>query len=182
MTIGTRTNQARSLRNYRTCMLTGRSVATELKPSSVATQRPSVCPARSLCSDRARAKIDRYVATERASHLVAMQRPSSSQARSLRSNRASVPLSRYVTTKRAFCLVATQRLSSSETSIRYQSMHSRLSFDAISRRPQRTHFMFSTILSHQSNFTVKTVESLFFIEKNHNKHFELEDGPKGPKT
>ena len=30
MTIGTRTNQARSLHNYRTCTLSGRSVATEL--------------------------------------------------------------------------------------------------------------------------------------------------------
>ncbi|KAF2595611.1 hypothetical protein F2Q68_00009759 [Brassica cretica] len=37
MTIGTRTNQARSLRNYRTCTLSGRYVATELEPSSVAT-------------------------------------------------------------------------------------------------------------------------------------------------
>ena len=37
MTIRTRTNQARSLRNYRTCTLSGRYVATELEPSSVAT-------------------------------------------------------------------------------------------------------------------------------------------------
>ncbi|KAF3538520.1 hypothetical protein F2Q69_00021210 [Brassica cretica] len=41
MTIRTRTNQARSLRNYRTCTLSGRYVATELEPSSVATSRPS---------------------------------------------------------------------------------------------------------------------------------------------
>ncbi|KAF3516733.1 hypothetical protein DY000_02063330 [Brassica cretica] len=37
MTIRTRTNQARSLRNYRTCTLYGRYVATELEPSSVVT-------------------------------------------------------------------------------------------------------------------------------------------------
>ncbi|KAF3554044.1 hypothetical protein F2Q69_00016742 [Brassica cretica] len=44
MTIRTQTNQARSLRNYRTCTLSGRyvaterdDVATELEPSSVAT-------------------------------------------------------------------------------------------------------------------------------------------------
>ncbi|KAF3506320.1 hypothetical protein F2Q69_00006708 [Brassica cretica] len=53
MTIRTRTNQARSLRNYRTCTLFGLYVATELEPSSVATKRPSVRPARSLCSNTA---------------------------------------------------------------------------------------------------------------------------------
>ncbi|KAF3555666.1 hypothetical protein F2Q69_00012091 [Brassica cretica] len=37
MTIGTRTNQARSLRYYRTCTLSGRYVATEPSQSSVAT-------------------------------------------------------------------------------------------------------------------------------------------------
>ncbi|KAF3551300.1 hypothetical protein DY000_02002887 [Brassica cretica] len=43
MTIGTRTNQARSLRYYRTCTLSGRYVATELEPKLsryVATERP----------------------------------------------------------------------------------------------------------------------------------------------
>ena len=34
-------------------------------------------------------------------------------------------------------------------------MHSRLPFDAISRRPYRTHFMFSAIRSHRSNFAEK---------------------------
>ncbi|KAF2577578.1 hypothetical protein F2Q70_00037255 [Brassica cretica] len=37
MTIGTRTDQAQSLRGYRTCTLSGNYVATELEPSSVAT-------------------------------------------------------------------------------------------------------------------------------------------------
>ncbi|KAF2608685.1 hypothetical protein F2Q68_00044100 [Brassica cretica] len=37
MTIGTRTNQARSLRNYHTCTLSGRYVATERASRSVAT-------------------------------------------------------------------------------------------------------------------------------------------------
>ncbi|KAF3511275.1 hypothetical protein F2Q69_00005394 [Brassica cretica] len=39
-----------------------------------------------------------------------------------------------------------------------------------------------TILSYRSNFSVKTAESSFFIERNRNKRFESEDGPKGPKT
>ncbi|KAF3600118.1 hypothetical protein F2Q69_00035811 [Brassica cretica] len=55
MTIGTQTNQAQSLRNYRTCTLSGRYVATE---------SPSVRPARSLCSNRASVPLSRYVATE----------------------------------------------------------------------------------------------------------------------
>ncbi|WZZ44049.1 hypothetical protein YC2023_040308 [Brassica napus] len=41
---------------------------------------------------------------------------------------------------------------------------------------------FPAILSYRSNFTVKTAESLFFIERSRNKRFESEDGPKGPKT
>ncbi|KAF2570632.1 hypothetical protein F2Q70_00002231 [Brassica cretica] len=53
MTIKTRTNQARSLRKNRTCTLSGHYVVTELEPSSVATLRPSVRPARSLRSNRA---------------------------------------------------------------------------------------------------------------------------------
>ncbi|KAF3560670.1 hypothetical protein DY000_02014479 [Brassica cretica] len=57
MTIITRTNQARSLRNYRTGTLSGRYVETELEPSSVA--------------DQARVKLGRYVATERSSCSVA---------------------------------------------------------------------------------------------------------------
>ncbi|KAF3611502.1 hypothetical protein DY000_02048697 [Brassica cretica] len=55
MMIGTQTNQAQSLRNYRTCTLSGRYVATE---------SPSVRPARSLCSNRASVPLSRYVATE----------------------------------------------------------------------------------------------------------------------
>ncbi|KAF3545073.1 hypothetical protein DY000_02008293 [Brassica cretica] len=54
----------------------GRYIATERSFRSVATYRPSVRSARSLCSDRARAK-----------------------ARSLGSDRASVPLGHYVVTK-----------------------------------------------------------------------------------
>ncbi|KAF3596818.1 hypothetical protein DY000_02022518 [Brassica cretica] len=42
----------------------GRYVATELEPSSVATQRPSSSQARSLRSDRASVLLGRYVATE----------------------------------------------------------------------------------------------------------------------
>ncbi|KAF2555221.1 hypothetical protein F2Q68_00014357 [Brassica cretica] len=46
----------------------------------------------------------------------------------------------------------------------------------------RSCFMFPVTLSHQSNFTVKTAESFFFIERSRNKRFESEDGPKGPKA
>ncbi|KAF3562288.1 hypothetical protein DY000_02016578 [Brassica cretica] len=41
---------------------------------------------------------------------------------------------------------------------------------------------FPAILSYRSNFTVKTTERSFFIERNRNKCFESEDSPKGPKT
>ncbi|KAF3505648.1 hypothetical protein F2Q69_00008107 [Brassica cretica] len=71
VTVGTRIDQAQSLRNYGTCTLPGRYVATELEPSSVATYRPNVRPARSLRSDRARGKLDHYVATELEPSLVA---------------------------------------------------------------------------------------------------------------
>ncbi|KAF2609447.1 hypothetical protein F2Q68_00043224 [Brassica cretica] len=90
MTIGTRTNQARSLRYYRTCMLSGRySVLAE---------------AQSLRSDRARAEawslafvlLGRYVATE-----------------------LEPKPGRNVATERSFCSIATQRPSSSETSIQH---------------------------------------------------------------
>ncbi|KAG5375547.1 hypothetical protein IGI04_040143 [Brassica rapa subsp. trilocularis] len=47
-----KTNQARSLRNYRTYTLSGRYVATKRSSRS----QPSARPARSLCNDRARAK------------------------------------------------------------------------------------------------------------------------------
>ncbi|KAG5400057.1 hypothetical protein IGI04_014664 [Brassica rapa subsp. trilocularis] len=61
MTIGTRTNQARSLRNYRTCTLSGCYVASQARSLRsdrvsvplVATYRPSVHSVRSLHSDRA---------------------------------------------------------------------------------------------------------------------------------
>ncbi|KAG5384892.1 hypothetical protein IGI04_036362 [Brassica rapa subsp. trilocularis] len=53
------TNQARSLRNYRTYMLSGRYEATEHPTRS----RPSDRPARSLRSDRALVSLGRYIAT-----------------------------------------------------------------------------------------------------------------------
>ncbi|KAF2552003.1 hypothetical protein F2Q68_00034619 [Brassica cretica] len=95
----------------------------------VATQRPNVCSARSLRSERSRAKLGRYVATESPFCSVATQRPNvcsarslrserarakpgrsrsirsdraRSQARSLRRDRAFIPLGRYVATESPF--------------------------------------------------------------------------------
>ncbi|KAF3560221.1 hypothetical protein F2Q69_00012550 [Brassica cretica] len=108
--------------------------------------------------------------SDKSSKRVAMQQPNACSARSLRSNqarakarsfrsnRASVPLGRYVVTKLKPKLgryVATE-------------LEQKLGFPAI--------------LSYRSNFTVKTAESSFFIERSRNKRFESEDGPKGPKT
>ncbi|KAF2576446.1 hypothetical protein F2Q70_00005412 [Brassica cretica] len=67
---------ARTLRSDRASVPLGRYVAIELEPSSVASYRPSVRPARSLRSDRARA-----------------------EARSLLSDRAERPLGRSVATE-----------------------------------------------------------------------------------
>ncbi|KAF3509720.1 hypothetical protein F2Q69_00006260 [Brassica cretica] len=74
MTIGTLTNQARSLRYYCTCTLSGRYVATE----------PEL-------------KLSHYVATELEPKLGCYI--ARAQARSLRSDRASVPLDRYIATE-----------------------------------------------------------------------------------
>ncbi|KAF2554995.1 hypothetical protein F2Q68_00016358 [Brassica cretica] len=38
------------------------------------------------------------------------------------------------------------------------------------------------VATERSNFTEKTAESSFFIERSRNKRFKSEDGPKGPKT
>ncbi|KAF3511845.1 hypothetical protein F2Q69_00004598 [Brassica cretica] len=66
MTIGTRTNQAQSLRYYRICTLSGPSVRPARSLHSVRSARSlrSVCSARSLRSDRVYVPLDRYVATE----------------------------------------------------------------------------------------------------------------------
>ncbi|KAF3511947.1 hypothetical protein F2Q69_00007730 [Brassica cretica] len=84
MTIGTRTNQARSLRYYRTCTLSSRYVATELEPKLDRAFVPLGQP-----------KLGCYVATERLFRSVATDR-ARAKARSLRSDRAFVPLGRYV--------------------------------------------------------------------------------------
>ncbi|KAF3503504.1 hypothetical protein F2Q69_00043354 [Brassica cretica] len=78
MTIRILMNQARSLRNYYTCTLSGRYIATELSQ------------ARSLRSDRAFSSQARSLRSDRAF---------TSQARSLRSDQSSVPLGRYVATE-----------------------------------------------------------------------------------
>ncbi|KAF3586476.1 hypothetical protein F2Q69_00027793 [Brassica cretica] len=64
MAIGPRTSQAQSLRSDRARTRLGRYIATELKPSSVATYRPSTYTARSLRSDQARTRLGRCVATK----------------------------------------------------------------------------------------------------------------------
>ncbi|KAF3596701.1 hypothetical protein DY000_02021670 [Brassica cretica] len=71
MTIRTRTNKARSLRNYRTCTLSGRYVATGRSDRARA-------KARSLRSDRASVPLDRYIATElepKLGRYIATERP-----------------------------------------------------------------------------------------------------------
>ncbi|KAF3512825.1 hypothetical protein F2Q69_00007252 [Brassica cretica] len=106
----------------------------------------------SLRSDRTRAPLGRYVATELEPKLGRLELgPKLGQLelgrslgrylatklgdRSLHSDRTFVLLGRYVATERLFRSIATHRPSFFETSIRHYSMHSRLPFDAISRRP-----------------------------------------------
>ena len=103
-------------------------------------------------SDHAQAKLGRYIATEHEHGSVATLRLSSGQAQSLRRDRARAHLDRYVATK------------FSQTSIQHESMHSRLLFNDISRRPRFNHSLFLIDRSHQSNFTIKTTGS-FFIEE-----------------
>ncbi|KAG5375437.1 hypothetical protein IGI04_040033 [Brassica rapa subsp. trilocularis] len=139
------------------------------KPSTIATQRPSMhtvrslrsdrahvplgrypssvaSQARSLRSDRARAKLGRYTRTARS---LRSDRAHSDQARakparyvatedaycSVRSDQSRAKLGRYVVTEHVHVLIVTKRSSFPETSIRHESMHSWLLFNAISRRP-----------------------------------------------
>ncbi|KAF2591727.1 hypothetical protein F2Q70_00038583 [Brassica cretica] len=100
-------------------------------------------------------KLDRYIAIARSLRSDRAQ----AKARSLRSDRA-LPKRRYDI---SLCvLVYPSMISPKDRS------------EPISRFP--------AILSYQSNFTEKTAESSFFIERSRNKRFESEDGPKGPKT
>ncbi|WZZ33049.1 hypothetical protein YC2023_016450 [Brassica napus] len=124
-----------------------------MSSKKVATQKPNICSARSLRRDRARAKA-RSLRSDRARTKVR-----SLSARALRSDRA-LPKRRYDISP--CVLVYPSMLSPEDRS------------EPISRFP--------AILSYRSNFTVKTAESLFFIERSRNKRFESEDGPKGPKT
>ncbi|KAG5414559.1 hypothetical protein IGI04_002126 [Brassica rapa subsp. trilocularis] len=102
--------------------------------------------------------------------MVATQQPSMHTARSLRSDRARAKLGRCIVTEHVHVSIVTKQPSFPKTTIRHKFMHSRLLFDAISRRP------------HQSSFTIKTAESSWFIERSRNKRFEPKDGPKRPKT
>ncbi|WZY99161.1 hypothetical protein YC2023_071490 [Brassica napus] len=106
------------------------------------------------------------------------KRPSSSQARSLRSDRVSVSLELYVRSVRSLRSDRTlpkHRYDTNSCILVYPTMLSP------EDRSELSSFL-PTILRHQSNFAVKTVESLFFIERSRNKRFESEDGPKGSKT
>ncbi|KAG5373578.1 hypothetical protein IGI04_043104 [Brassica rapa subsp. trilocularis] len=148
-------------------------VATEPKPSSVATrpERPSTLGKDPLHSDRASVSLGRYVATELG------------QARSLRSDRALVPLGRYVATglePKFGCCVATELF---RTSVRHQSMHSRQTFKCyLPKTVASSVYVFRYSKSSIKPRGLETTESSFFVERNRSKRFELEDGPKGPKT
>ncbi|WZZ49274.1 hypothetical protein YC2023_049381 [Brassica napus] len=87
---------------------------------------------------------------------------------SLHSDRTRVPLGRYVTTE-LFQNVDTTLVHAFSYTLRCYL-------------PKTVADPFPAILSYRSNFTVKTAESLFFIERSRNKRFESEDGPNGPKT
>ncbi|KAF3528266.1 hypothetical protein DY000_02040273 [Brassica cretica] len=116
--------------------------------------------ARSLRSDRARAEA-RSLRSDRARAKAQSLRSdrARTKVRSLRSDRA-LPKRRYDISP---CILVYPPMLPPE----YHS-------EPISRSPP--------FLSYQPNFTVKTAESSFFIERSRNKRFESEDGPKGPKT
>ncbi|KAF3527456.1 hypothetical protein DY000_02042911 [Brassica cretica] len=76
------------------------------KPSTIATQRPSMHTTRSIHSDRSRTLLGPYVATELEPSSVATD-----QARLLRSDRARALLGCYVATENTYCSVATERPS-----------------------------------------------------------------------
>ncbi|KAF3503588.1 hypothetical protein F2Q69_00042799 [Brassica cretica] len=143
-------------------------------------QQPNSCSARSLRSDQVRAKaqslhnnqtpipLGRYAATELEPELgryvaTELEPELSDRARtkvwSLRSHR-NLPKRRYDISP---CILVYPSMLSPE----YRS-------EPISRS--------LPFLSYQSNFTVKTAESSFFIERSRNKRFESKDGPMGPRT
>ncbi|KAF2574134.1 hypothetical protein F2Q70_00003354 [Brassica cretica] len=172
----------------------GRYVATERNARSFATWRPSGTDARSLRSDRAW-----LVATELGSSSVATNAKHRTRARegSLRSDQTrhnnqtpilvgcyvaselEPELGRYVGTelepKFGRYALPKRRYNISPCILVYPLMLSpEYRSEPISRSP--------LFLSYQSNFTVETAESSFFIERSRNKRFESKDSPKGPRT
>ncbi|WZY86785.1 hypothetical protein YC2023_033169 [Brassica napus] len=93
-------------------------------------------------------------------------RPRTSQARSIRGDQACTQLGRYVATERPSRSVATSCI------LVYPTMLSPEDRSELSS-------CLPTILRHQSNFAVKTAESLFFIERSRNKRFKSKNGPQG---
>ena len=101
--------------------------------------------------------------SDKSSRRIVTQRPNTCSARSLCTKDRSLRSGRALPKRRYDIILVYPSMLSPE----YRS-------EPISRSPP--------FLSYQSNFTVKTAESSFFIERSRNKRFESEDGPKGPKT
>ncbi|KAF2561268.1 hypothetical protein F2Q70_00016697 [Brassica cretica] len=115
---------ARSQRSERARTRLGRYIATELKPSSVATPQKGP-PLRSLLNPHRNAS--RFVSIGVSVDILRRkQRPSTSTARSLHSDQARAELVRYVTTEHASRSVATKRPSlATELSDRAQAKFGR---------------------------------------------------------
>uniref|UniRef100_A0A0D3DKL3 Uncharacterized protein n=1 Tax=Brassica oleracea var. oleracea TaxID=109376 RepID=A0A0D3DKL3_BRAOL len=134
----------------------------------IITQRPNTRSARSLLSDRVRAK-----------------------AQSLRSDQTPIPLGRYVVTElepirsdRARTKVRSVRSDRALPKRRYDISPCIFVYPSMLSPEYRSEPISHSppFLSYQSNFTVKTAKSSFFIERSRNKRFESKDGPKGSKT
>ncbi|KAF2591435.1 hypothetical protein F2Q70_00038290 [Brassica cretica] len=112
-----------------------------------------------------------------------MLRPNVHSARSLRSDRAQAG-ARSLRSDRAQTKVWSLRSDRALPKRRYDISPCILVYPSMLSPEYRSEpiSLSPPFLSYQSNFTVKTTESSFFIERSRNKRFESKDCPKGPKT
>ncbi|KAF3511732.1 hypothetical protein F2Q69_00005504 [Brassica cretica] len=140
----------------------------------------------SLRSDRTRAPLGRYVASEfkpRLSRYIATSDRARAIARSLRSDRARAK-ARSLRRDRARAGARSLRSDRALPKHRYDISPCVLVYPSMLSPEDRSEPIsrFPAIQSYRSNFTIKTAECSFFIERSRNKRFESEDGPEGPKT
>ncbi|KAF3532181.1 hypothetical protein DY000_02039492 [Brassica cretica] len=121
--------------------------------------------------------------SDKSSRRIVTKRPNTCSARSLRSDRVRVK-AQLLRSDRARTKVRSLHSDRALTKRQYDISPCILVYPSMLSPEYHSEPISHSqpFLSYQSNFTVKTAESSFFIERSRNKRFESKDGPKGPKT